>query len=478
MNRRYLILLVGYCLLVGTIFSCSNPRNKAITLDDPPNIVLVLVDDLGWKDLHLYGSSYYQTPSIDRLANRGMTFSNAYACAANCAPSRASLLCGLYTPRHGIYTVGSSERGNVKHRKLIPTPNNTFLCDSIVTIAEELKNTGYVTASIGKWHLGDNPCLQGFDVNIGGTHLGHPKSYFSPYRNKALKDGKEGEYLTDRLTDEAIKFIKNNQKNKFLLYLPYYSVHTPLEGKKTLVEKYDTITGSNGQNNAVYAAMVEVVDENIGRIMAALDSLQLSEKTLFIITSDNGGVANLSSQYPLKYGKGSYYEGGIRVPLIVSMPGVVQQKSTCNVPVSHIDLYPSLLEAAGIESPLSDKLDGRNLIPLFKGDKNIDLNRPLFWHFPIYLQSYKLDFMDGRDQFFRTRPGSVIRFGKWKLHEYFEDGSIELYNLEEDISEQENLVEKYPEIVFQLYQTLLEWREEVRAPVRNQLNPYYHEQTN
>jgi arylsulfatase A-like enzyme len=227
-----------YIAFILVITSCNNgiPKEEADTRGQS-NIVLILVDDLGWKDLHTFGSNYYQTPNIDKLAARGMTFTNAYATAANCSPSRACLLSGLYTPRHGIYTVNSSERGKTELRKLIPTPNKTILRDSIITIAEELKSAAYVTASIGKWHLGDDPCTQGFDVNIGGTHLGHPKSYFSPYKNKALKDSIDGEYLTDRLTNEAIRFIEQNKNNKFFLYLPYFTVHTPLQAKKDLIKK-------------------------------------------------------------------------------------------------------------------------------------------------------------------------------------------------------------------------------------------------
>jgi arylsulfatase A-like enzyme len=454
--------------------SCQGNKKE----DKKPNIVLILVDDLGWKDTHTYRSDYYQTPNIDKLAKGGMTFTNAYASASNCAPSRACLLSGLYTPRHGIYTVNSSERGKTRLRKLIPTPNETVLHDSIITIAEELKIADYITASIGKWHLGDDPCTQGFDLNVGGTHLGHPKSYFSPYKNKAIKDSFEGEYLTDRLTNEAIRFIERNKSQKFFLYLPYFTVHSPLQATKDLVEKYENVEGAEGQNNPVYAAMVEAMDKNVGRIIATLDSLKLSENTLLIFSSDNGGVARISSQQPLRYGKGSYYEGGIRVPLIVSWPGKIHPNSKSDAPVSNIDFYPTLLEVTGITESISTKLDGKSLMPLLLGENEFDTQRPIFWHFPIYLQSTNDQFKDGRDMYFRTRPGSVVRAGKWKLHEYFEDGAIELNNLQDDPGEQNNLAEKYPEIVKQLYQLLDEWRTETNAPVLNELNPYYDGVTN
>ena len=468
--HTFKLLSVLFAFLI-VFTNCQEDKKE----DQTPNIVMILVDDLGWKDTHTYGSDYYQTPNIDKLAEGGMTFTNAYASASNCAPSRACLLSGKYPPRHGIYTVGSSERGKTELRKLIPSPNNTVLHDSIITIAEELKIVDYVTASIGKWHLGDDPCTQGFDMNIGGTHLGHPKSYFSPYKNKALKDSFDGEYLTDRLTNEAIRFIEQNKDQKFFLYLPYFTVHSPLQAKRDLIEKYDKREGDEGQNNSVYAAMVEAMDENVGRIIAALDSLDLSGNTLLIFTSDNGGVVQTSSQYPLSYGKGSYYEGGIRVPLIVNWPGKIKPNSKSDVPVSNIDFYPTLLEAARINEPVSEILDGQSLMPLLFGEENFDALRPIFWHFPIYLQSTNDQFKDGRDMFFRTRPGSVLRAGKWKLHEYFEDGAIELYNLQDDPGELNNLAEEYPEIVKKLFQSLLEWRTETKAPVPNEHNPYYDE---
>lgn len=472
MRVNILAIICITILLVLSSCNGSTPEEETGTIVQP-NIVLILVDDLGWKDLHAYGSNYYQTPNIDKLTDRGMTFTNAYASASNCAPSRACLLSGKYPPRHGIYTVNSSGRGEKKLRKLIPTPNSTVLHDSIITIAEELKKAGYNTASIGKWHLGEDPRTQGFNVNVGGTHLGHPKSYFSPYKNKALKDSTTGEYLTDRLTSEAIRFIEQNENNKFFLFLPYFTVHSPLQAKKILIEKYENLEGNKGQNNKVYASMVEAMDVNVGRIITTLDSLKLSENTLLIFTSDNGGVSQTSSQHPLSFGKGSYYEGGIRVPLIVSWPGKIKPKTKNDVPVSNIDFYPSILEAAEITKPISVEVDGQSLMPLLLGKNEFNSGRPIFWHFPIYLQSSNHQFKDGRDMYFRTRPGSVVRTGKWKLHEYFEDGDIELYNMDVDPGEQNNLAEKNPEITKKLYQTLLEWRRKTNAPVPAELNPFY-----
>jgi len=459
-----------FCLVTVMIVSCHEPNQDE---KKSPNIIYILVDDLGWKDTHAYGSTFYQTPNVDKLARKGMTFTNAYASAANCAPSRACLLSGKYPPRHGIYTVGSSERGSKEQRKLIPIPNKTILADSIVTIADELKKVGYITSAIGKWHIGIDPCTQGFDVNVGGTHQGHPASYFSPYKNEAITDGPEGEYLTDRLTNEALRFIERNKNEKFFLYLSYYTVHTPLQGKTDLIEKYEDLERTEGQNNPVYAAMIESMDKNVGRIMTTLDALDLSENTLVFFTSDNGGVTRISSQQPLRYGKGSYYEGGIRVPLIASWPGKIEPGSTCDVPVSNIDFYPSMLEVAGITEPLEKDLDGLSILPLLLGNTEFESARPVFWHFPVYLQSTNVEFEDGRDPYFRTRPGSAVRMGKWKLHEYFEKGEIELYNLESDPGEHQNLVKKYPDTAKILTEIIAEWRARTNAPVPYEYNPYY-----
>jgi arylsulfatase A-like enzyme len=383
------------------------------------------------------------------------------------------MLSSRNTPFHGIYTVGSSERGKTESRKLIPTKNNTVLHDSVITIADELKQAGYKTASIGKWHIGENPENHGFDINIAGTLKGHPASHFSPYKNKALPDGDNGEYLTTRLTNEAINFIEQNREEKFFLYLPYFTVHTPLQALPDLIQKYKNQPEETNQQNPVYAAMIEAMDDNVGRILKKLRELKIEENTIVIFTSDNGGVAQISSQHPLKYGKGSYYEGGIRVPFIVKWPGKILEKSNCNSPISNLDIYPSLLEIAQISKPLKSISEGQNLTPLFFEEAGFDSSRALYWHFPIYLQSTNSHFMDGRDSLFRTRPGSVVRLGKWKLHQYFEDNSIELYNLDEDIGEENNLAESNPIIVQQLLDSLNNWRERNSAPIPNEINPYY-----
>jgi len=469
LNRRDFLKTIGagsLSLCIGGLQYCS--LDKKIR----PNIIYINIDDLGWKDLGLMGSEYYETPYIDKLAREGVVFTDAYAPSANCAPSRASCMTGLYAPRHGIYTVNSSERGDPRTRKLIPVENQTVLPDSFVTIAESLKQNGYVTAHMGKWHLGEDPRTQGFDVNIAGNTFGHPPSYFSPYKNPNLEDGPEGEYLPDRLTTEAIRFVKNNQSRPFFLHMSYYAVHSPLQPKPEKQEKYLKKKGSAGQNNAKYAAMVESVDDNVGRLLDLLDELRLSERTVVVFTSDNGGVRRFTSMAPLRAGKGSFYEGGIRVPMIVRWPEKIQSGTQCHTPVSGIDIYPTFLELASTPKPIGTILDGVSLVLLLRKRGKLE-ERPLFWHFPIYLEGGN---QETCDPVFRTRPGSVIRLGDWKLHEYFEDGGLELYNLKEDIGETENLIETYPEKAKELHEKLNSWREKLEALVPTRLNPEYDEE--
>ncbi|MEO0341395.1 MAG: sulfatase, partial [Bacteroidota bacterium] len=407
---------------------------------DPPNIILIVVDDLGWKDVGFMGSNYYETPNLDRLAQQSVVFDNAYAAAANCAPSRACMMTGLNTPRHGIYTVSPSDRGDARTRKLVAIKNTRDLADGFTTIGEVLKSEDYTTATMGKWHLGPDPGSQGFDLNIGGNRRGHPKSYFSPYQNPNLEDGPEGEYLTDRLTSEAIGFIKENRKNPFFLYLPYFTIHTPLQGTQRLVEKYKNKGMLDGQGrNPNYGAMVERMDQNVGKVIKTIRDLDL-QNTILIFTSDNGGIAYLSRQYPLRAGKGSYYEGGIRVPLLFHHFAEKWEPKTISAPVSNLDFMPTMLDLVDAEPLEVDALDGRSLLPRIEGKGKLR-RHPLYWHFPIYLQAYRKGEDGSRDALFRTRPGSVIRYGDWKLHEYFEDGGLELYNLKKDPGESNNLAE-------------------------------------
>jgi arylsulfatase A-like enzyme len=440
-----------------------------------PNIIYINADDLGWTDLGYRGSTYYRTPNIDKLASQGMTFSDAYAPAANCAPSRACCMTGQYTPRHGIYTVGSSERGKAKDRKLIPTKNTTVLADEHVTIAETLKDAGYITCHVGKWHLGPDPTTQGFDVNIAGCEWGSPSGggYHSPYKYPNCVQTKKGEYLTDRLGTEAIAFIEKHKDQPFFLHFATHSVHTPLQAKADLIAVYSNRAPTEAHSNPTYAAMIQSLDENVGRIMQKIDELGLADNTLVLFTSDNGGVWKTSKQWPLRAGKGSYFEGGIREPMIVRWPGKVEPGSTCDVPVSGIDFFPTFLDAAGAEAPDGKTLDGVSLMPLLTQAGAIE-DRPLFWHFPIYLQGYfKKGHTETRDLKFRTRPGSAVRRGDWKLHERFEDGGLELYNLKQDIGEKNNLADAEPEKTRELHELLKAWRKQTGAPVPTELSPEY-----
>lgn len=461
---------ISYALLVMMLLgmmSCSSKQQENL---NRPNILFILVDDLGWSDTGFMGSPVYETPNLDKFAMQSIVFSNGYAPAANCAPSRACILTGQNTPRHGIYTVGSSKRGKSENRKLIPTPNTETLDDGFVTITEVLKGKGYATGTIGKWHLSDDPLTQGFDVNIAGSHAGHPKSYFSPYKNPALNDGEKGEYLTDRLTDEAITFIENHKQAPFFLYLPYFTVHTPLQGKEALVKKYKEKIKEDDRFNPKYGAMVESMDENVGKLLNKLEELKIMDNTLVIFMSDNGGLASVSSQFPIRGGKGSYYEGGIRVPFVVSWPKMIKESRTDSTAVSGLDIFPTVLEIINADN--DSPLDGVSILPLLTEGKALD-ERAMFWHFPIYLQAVNPKKEVARDSLFRTRPGSVIRKGKWKLHEYFEDGEVELYDLESDVREQNDLSKANPEKVKELYSELLEWRTKTNAPVPKALNPNY-----
>ena len=442
----------------------------------PPNIVFIYIDDLGWRDVGFMGSTYYETPHLDRLAEGGIVFTNAYANAPNCAPSRASLLTGLYTPRHGIYTVARPARGQARLRKLIPTPNTTALDTSFVTLAEALKTAGYATAHVGKWHLGGDghrPQDQGFDVNIAGDAKGHPASYFYPYERGSSavpglrEGGHEGEYLTDRLTDEALRFIETHARQPFFLYFAHYAVHTPIRAKETLVEKYRRKPGDAVHNNPTYAAMVESVDESVGRVLGMLDERGLTDNTIVVFFSDNGGYGPATSMAPLRGSKGMLYEGGIRVPLAVYAPGLLPEVRRDDTPVIGTDLYPTLLAMAGVPLPPDQPFDGVNLRPLLT-DGTPPTPRALHWHFPAYLQGYS-----DTPGPWRTTPAAAIRQGDFKLIEFFEDHRLELYNLRTDPGEQNNLTETMPDKTQELHALMQSWRNSLNAPVPSALNPAY-----
>lgn len=441
-----------------------------------PNILFLNADDLGWMDTGFTGSPYYQTPHLDALAESGMVFTQAYASAANCAPSRASMYSGQATPRHGVFTVGSPKRGKPAHRRLVPSPNKIFLDPSIPTFPKLLQDAGYQTVHVGKWHIGEDPTEAGFDVNIGGYKWGHPMhGYFSPYNIPGFEDGPEGEYLTERLAHDTVNQIHALDPAKpFFISYQFYSPHTPIQAKAEKVAAFEGQSSSPTHNHATYAAMIAHLDDVVGELLAALEDRGMLDNTVIVFTSDNGALHNFSSQAPLRGEKGSYYEGGIRVPLVVSWPGRIEPGARSETPVTNLDFFPTFLDVADLAPPDDHATDGDSLLPLLTGEGSLPSDRELVWHFPIYLQQYKGPTDSGsRDYLFRTRPGSVIRIGAWKLHEYFEDGGLELYHLDADPGERRNLAERHPKKTRELYHRLQAWRERLDAPIPTQPNPRY-----
>lgn len=457
-----------YAILFISFFLCNIQCTKDSEISRP-NIILINVDDMGWKDVGFMGSEYYETPNIDYLSTLGMVFTNGYASAANCAPSRACLMTGQWTPRHGIYTVGSSKRGKPEDRKLTPTKNTTKLPKSFQVLPKVLNQNGYRTCHSGKWHLSKNPLEYGFELNIGGGGNGQPRSYYPPYKNVKLKGG-ENQYLTDLIMEKTVKFIDTVGAPFFLNYAPY-AVHTPIMPVKSLLAKYEKKPTSEGQGNPEYATMIENLDRNIGLLINKLKERNLFNNTMIVFTGDNGGLYGITKQKPLRAGKGSYYEGGIREPFFFVLNGKIQPNTKSEIPITNLDIFPTVLQYAGIDASTL-QLDGGNLGPILKEEIDV-FERPLFWHFPIYLQAYNVNDNENRDALFRTRPGSVVRKGDWKLHYYFEDDGLALYNLSEDIGERNNLVETNPEKAKELLTLLKKWWKDTNAPIPKTKNPEY-----
>jgi arylsulfatase A-like enzyme len=468
---RFFVLLT--IALTGLFFTSNKDKSHYKNeINNRPNVVYINVDDLGWKDLGIMDDGYFESPHIDQFSKQAMMFTNSYASAANCAPSRACLMTGQYSPRHGVYTVSPSARGKASTRKLIPIKNVDSLYSEQVTLADMFKTARYTTANFGKWHLGNDPLQQGFDVNVAGSLRGNPgkDGYFSPYNIENIENGPKGEHLTDRLTAEAIKFIRKNQDNPFFLYLPFYSVHTPIIAKANLVKKYQLKTDNPKGINPTYAAMVETMDNNVGKLLNELDDLGLTKNTIVVFTSDNGGIRSIAPQNPLRAGKGSYYEGGTRVPCIIRWPGIIEAGSLSDEPIINVDFFPTFKEILDIEMK-GKLLDGQSILPILVG--NSLEPRPFFWHFPIYLQSYDELNDDGRDPLFRTRPGSTVLFEGWKLHIYYEDQGVELYYLPNDPGERNNIAKKEQMKVQELLEKLKTWQVKVDAPIPTELNPDY-----
>ena len=477
----FFVLIVSGCK-----YNITGSEGLGILAGDgvpPPNIVLIYADDFGWRDSSSYGSNYYETPNLDRLVSSGMMYTNAYSNAPNCAPSRASLLTGQYVPRHGIYTVGSSERGESKDRKLVPIPNRVELDSDTITMSERLQSAGYVTAIFGKWHLGDDPKIHGFDVSKAANRFGRVASYFCPFKdeNREVPDLSEscskGDYLTDEVSDLAVNFIhemKEESDKPFFLYLSHYSVHTPIDGHPDFISRFNEKSGDGNQANPQYASMVYSLDQSVGRVMKALNDLGVSENTVVIFYSDNGGYGPATDMAPLKGSKGMLYEGGIRVPMVVRWPGVVAAGKKSDTPVIGTDLCPTFLEIAGITQYGGVNTDGVSLVQEWKGASVME-DRPIYWHFPAYLESYKGDKKSSGT--WRITPSGAVRFGRFKLIERFETGQIELYDLVQDIGEKDNLADKFPEKSAMLLNLLKSWRRDVGAPVPMDLNPEYKPQS-
>ncbi|MDH7481284.1 MAG: sulfatase [Armatimonadota bacterium] len=425
--------------------------NIVFARERKPNFIFILMDDMGWADLGCYGNTFHETPNIDKLASQGIKFTNAYSACPVCSPTRASILTGKYPARIGLTDWIPGH--NFPWAKLKPPAFHQELPLEEITIAETLKRAGYATANIGKWHLGKEgyyPERHGFDLNFGGTNKGSPPSYFYPYNIPTISSGKEGEYLTDRLTDEAEKFIEKNKDKPFFLYMPHFAVHTPLQAKKEYVSKYEAKPKpKDGQYNPVYAAMIQSVDESVGRIMAKLDELGIADNTVVIFNSDNGGYVKATSNAPLRAGKGTLYEGGIRDPLIVRWPGKVKEGSICNEVVTSTDYYRTICEIAGVKPPENQPIDGVSIVSLLKQTGGIN-RKAVYWHYPHYHPG-------------GTSPAGAIRCGDWKLIEYFEDGRIELYNLKDDVGETTDLAAKMPEKAAELRTMLADWRKSVGA---------------
>ena len=466
---RLAIATLTGCVLpaVVTFGAAGLPASPA-----PLNVVLVLVDDLGWRDLGCQGSDLYETPRIDALAAEGVRFTQAYSNCPVCSPSRAALLTGQHPGRVG-FTGHITAIGRHRHPSgsaILPPADFMYLRNEFVTIAEALGAAGYASASIGKWHLGSEahwPLSHGFDLNVAGHTHGSPASYFFPYRNPGqawnpdmpnldLSAGSDGEYLTTRLTDEASQFIERNRDRPFFLYLSHYAVHTPLQAPDLLVRKYERkIAVSSSGGNPVYAAMIESVDNSVGRILDQLEAAGVANRTAVILASDNGGLDTVTSNAPLRAGKGHLYEGGIRVPLIVRWPGHGSPGRTVRTPVTNLDLFPFIAEVAGLAPGSFGPLDGRSLGPLIDGGPWA--NRDLVWYYPHYSPQAQA-------------PGAAILSGGYKLLESYDPPSVELYRLADDPGESSDLAGREAATAEALRTKLNAWIE-ANVPLRHRPNP-------
>jgi arylsulfatase A-like enzyme len=465
LTRRSFLRNAGCTAFALAFGGCASAADKQ-PASAKPNFILILVDDLGWADVGCFASTYYETPNIDRLAKEGMKFTNAYAACAVCSPTRAAVMTGRYPARLGVtdwirsrFQGGAipADRKNPTeyvggaNRRLLCPPNAFWMELDEITIAEALKPAGYTSCHIGKWHLGPDdwyPDKQGFDCNIGGCDYGQPPTYFDPYFRKGqgsiptLQPRKEGEYLTDRESDEAARFITDHADKPFFLYMAHYAVHTPIEAKPDLTQKYQAKPPTQ-QKNARYAAMVESVDNAVGRIIETVRRCNIEDNTMIIFTSDNGGLLPITNNFPLRSGKGYPYEGGIREPLIVRWPAVVKPSTQSDAPVTSVDYFPTICAAAGVRLPADRDIDGVSIMPLLT-QKGTIRRDAIFWHFPHYR---------GKD----VTPYSIIRQGDWKLIKRYDGKEFELFNLKDDLAETTDLAEEMPEKTKQLDNRLMQW---------------------
>ena len=477
------LCIIGWGLLGLGIQNGQSQIVEKITRH--PNIIFFLVDDMGWMDCSVYGSKYYETPNIDRLAKRGIVFNNAYTASPLCSPTRASIMTGKYPERFHLTTPSGHLEPNpeaplmkdsaFEWNKVICPDSRHYMPLEEYTIAEALKTAGYETIHLGKWHLGQEaywPEKQGFDINIGGGDYPGPPSYFSPYKNIKLKDGPDKEYITDRLTDEALKYLESHKDNTFYMNLWHFAVHAPYQGQMELIRKYQQKKDPRGkQDNAIMGAMMESMDKSLGRIMDKLDELKLADNTIIIFFSDNGGNMydlingkTATNNFPLKDGKGNIHEGGIRVPCIISWPGKIKPGQVSEELISSIDFYPSMLDLAGLKPQKDQIIDGVSLYPLLLKGKSLK-KRELFCHFPHYIPA--------TDNY----PSTSVRSGDWKLIRVYGEGpnqtpAYELYNIKNDIGENINLAASNPKLVAKLDKLIEKHVDETQGifPV---INPKY-----
>ena len=457
-------------IMVEIIFSIG-PLQSA----EKPNIVYIMADDLGWADVGYNGAKFYETPNIDAMCAAGMKFNSAYPGASNCMPSRACIMSGMYITRTQMWTPGGKAKGDITKMKfLVPRrgdkkgdavfPSKMALEPEVTSIAEVLGEAGYRTGRFGKWHLG--PDEQGFHVSdAGGNGKGGGGRFYGNVD------------VAERLTDVAIGFIEENKAQPFFLYLCHWDVHTPIRARKEVVEKYKaklTVGRWDREWNPTYAAMIEAVDTSVGRIREALEANGLSENTLVMFTSDNGGYSGATWCEPLKGAKGAFYEGGIRVPTCVEWPTVVKPGGSCDAPITGVDLMPTFAELAGAELPADQPVDGRSWVPLLSGEDAL-ADRAIYWHYPLYLAGggyNQVVPVDGTEaKYWRATPCSVIRKGDWKLIQFFESDTVQLFNLKDDIGESNDLSKSQPEKAEQLRQQLLAWQKKTQAVIPREPNP-------